>query len=68
MAELNPPLGTTTPEIFLDNVKRADELVTGTEAGDIGLKFVLHRKEFGLRDVKRRCYRHPLPSLVHRLR
>ncbi|WP_130953110.1 hypothetical protein, partial [Klebsiella quasipneumoniae] len=26
MAELNPPLGTTTPEIFLDNVKRADEL------------------------------------------
>ncbi|MCA5329009.1 hypothetical protein K1S10_27890, partial [Klebsiella pneumoniae] len=23
MAELNPPLGTTTPEIFLDNVKRA---------------------------------------------
>ena len=29
MAELNPPLGTTTPEIFLDNVKRADELVNG---------------------------------------
>ncbi|WP_373367034.1 hypothetical protein [Klebsiella michiganensis] len=27
--ELNPPLGTTTPEIFLDNVKRADELVNG---------------------------------------
>ncbi|EKL2663393.1 SGNH/GDSL hydrolase family protein, partial [Klebsiella pneumoniae] len=26
---LNPPLGTTTPEIFLDNVKRADELVNG---------------------------------------
>ncbi|HFT7404488.1 TPA: SGNH/GDSL hydrolase family protein, partial [Klebsiella pneumoniae] len=25
----NPPLGTTTPEIFLDNVKRADELVNG---------------------------------------
>ncbi|MCB7828028.1 SGNH/GDSL hydrolase family protein, partial [Klebsiella pneumoniae] len=24
-----PPLGTTTPEIFLDNVKRADELVNG---------------------------------------
>ncbi len=22
MAELNPPLGTTTPEIFMDNVKR----------------------------------------------
>ncbi|MCQ8546582.1 SGNH/GDSL hydrolase family protein [Klebsiella pneumoniae] len=30
MAELNPPLGTTTPEIFLDNVKRADELVNGS--------------------------------------
>ncbi|HHG0623132.1 flagellar biosynthesis, cell-distal portion of basal-body rod [Klebsiella pneumoniae] len=29
MAELNPPLGTTTPDIFLDNVKRADELVNG---------------------------------------
>ncbi|MCE0051273.1 SGNH/GDSL hydrolase family protein [Klebsiella quasipneumoniae subsp. quasipneumoniae] len=29
MAELNPPLGTTTPEILLDNVKRADELVNG---------------------------------------
>ncbi|HDX8966807.1 TPA: hypothetical protein RQO16_003848 [Klebsiella oxytoca] len=29
MVELNPPLGTTTPEIFLDNVKRADELVNG---------------------------------------
>ncbi|HDK5994348.1 TPA: hypothetical protein M4219_005285, partial [Klebsiella pneumoniae] len=29
MAELNPPLGTTMPEIFLDNVKRADELVNG---------------------------------------
>ncbi|MGK1636597.1 Uncharacterised protein [Klebsiella pneumoniae] len=29
MAELNPPLGTTTPEIFLENVKRADELVNG---------------------------------------
>ncbi|WP_251907128.1 hypothetical protein [Klebsiella quasipneumoniae] len=29
MTELNPPLGTTTPEIFLDNVKRADELVNG---------------------------------------
>lgn len=29
MAELNPPLGTTTPEIFVDNVKRADELVNG---------------------------------------
>ena len=27
--ELNPPLGTTTPEIFLDNVKRADRLVNG---------------------------------------
>lgn len=32
MAELNPPLGTTTPEIFLDNVKRADRLVNGPEA------------------------------------
>ncbi len=32
MAELNPPLGTTTPEIFLDNVKRADELVNGPPA------------------------------------
>ncbi|GKI78103.1 SGNH/GDSL hydrolase family protein [Klebsiella variicola] len=32
MAELNPPLGTTTPEIFLDNVKRADELVNGPAA------------------------------------
>lgn len=31
MAELNPPLGTTTPEIFLDNVKRADKLVNGPE-------------------------------------
>ena len=29
MAQLNSPLGTTTPEIFLDNVKRADELVNG---------------------------------------
>ncbi|WP_228284438.1 SGNH/GDSL hydrolase family protein [Klebsiella variicola] len=29
MAELNPPLGATTPEIFMDNVKRADELVNG---------------------------------------
>ncbi|EPY6949482.1 SGNH/GDSL hydrolase family protein [Klebsiella pneumoniae] len=29
MAELNPPLGTTTPEVFLDNVKRADKLVNG---------------------------------------
>ncbi len=29
MAELNPPLGTTTPEIFMDNVKRTDELVNG---------------------------------------
>ncbi|MFQ6505787.1 SGNH/GDSL hydrolase family protein, partial [Klebsiella pneumoniae] len=29
--ELNPPLGTTTPEIFLDNVKRADRLVNGPE-------------------------------------
>ncbi|MFA0958128.1 MULTISPECIES: GDSL-type esterase/lipase family protein [Klebsiella pneumoniae complex] len=29
MAELNPPLGTTTPEIFMDNVKRADKLVNG---------------------------------------
>ncbi|MGM5619231.1 SGNH/GDSL hydrolase family protein [Klebsiella sp. K5-308] len=28
-ADLNPPLGTTTPEIFLDNVKRADRLVNG---------------------------------------
>ncbi|MEQ4752955.1 hypothetical protein ABN148_21140, partial [Klebsiella oxytoca] len=27
--ELNPPLGTTTPEIFLGNVKRADRLVNG---------------------------------------
>lgn len=27
--DLNPPLGTTTPEIFLDNVKRADRLVNG---------------------------------------
>ncbi|HIF5919264.1 TPA: hypothetical protein ACX3IG_004689 [Raoultella ornithinolytica] len=32
MAELNPPLGTTTPEIFMDNVKRADELVNGPPA------------------------------------
>ncbi|WP_421074237.1 right-handed parallel beta-helix repeat-containing protein [Klebsiella quasipneumoniae] len=32
MAELIPPLGTTTPEIFLDNVKRADRLVNGPEA------------------------------------
>ncbi|HGU5353635.1 TPA: hypothetical protein ACM9W1_000191 [Klebsiella pneumoniae] len=32
MAELNPPLGTTTPEIFLDNVKRADRLVNGPAA------------------------------------
>ncbi|WP_234971983.1 hypothetical protein [Raoultella ornithinolytica] len=32
MAELNPPLGTTTPEIFLDNVERADRLVNGPEA------------------------------------
>ncbi|EPY6785335.1 hypothetical protein ACXEGD_000554 [Klebsiella pneumoniae] len=31
MAELNPPLGTTTPEIFLENVKRADRLVNGPE-------------------------------------
>ncbi|HFZ1746313.1 TPA: hypothetical protein ACIJVO_003161 [Klebsiella oxytoca] len=31
MAELSPPLGTTTPEIFLDNVKRADRLVNGPE-------------------------------------
>ncbi|MFI9663721.1 hypothetical protein ACHUSO_011245, partial [Klebsiella michiganensis] len=30
-ADLNPPLGTTTPEIFLDNVKRADRLVNGPE-------------------------------------
>ncbi len=30
--ELNPPRGTTTPEIFLDNVKRADRLVNGPEA------------------------------------
>lgn len=30
--DLNPPLGTTTPEIFLDNVKRADRLVNGPEA------------------------------------
>lgn len=29
--ELNPLLGTTTPEIFLDNVKRADRLVNGPE-------------------------------------
>ncbi|HFT3657329.1 TPA: GDSL-type esterase/lipase family protein [Klebsiella variicola] len=29
--ELNPPLGTTTPEIFLDNVKRADRLMNGPE-------------------------------------
>ncbi|EPU6896109.1 hypothetical protein ACVYZQ_005465, partial [Raoultella ornithinolytica] len=28
----NPPLGTTTPEIFLENVKRADELVNGPPA------------------------------------
>lgn len=28
---LNPPLGTTTPEIFLENVKRADRLVNGPE-------------------------------------
>ncbi|CDL18184.1 hypothetical protein [Klebsiella pneumoniae IS46] len=28
MAELNPPLGTTTPEIFLDNVKRAESWLT----------------------------------------
>ncbi|EPU6895551.1 hypothetical protein ACVYZQ_004886 [Raoultella ornithinolytica] len=27
--ELNPPLGTTMPEIFMDNVKRADQLVNG---------------------------------------
>lgn len=27
--DLNPPLGTTTPEIFLENVKRADRLVNG---------------------------------------
>ncbi|MEE7652531.1 hypothetical protein V3N80_19700 [Raoultella planticola] len=32
MAELNPPLGTTTPAIFMDNVKRADELVNGPAA------------------------------------
>ncbi|HHT0401825.1 TPA: hypothetical protein ACTW9D_005461 [Klebsiella pneumoniae] len=32
MAELNPPLGTPTPEIFLDNVKRADRLVNGPAA------------------------------------
>ncbi|HIF5920149.1 TPA: hypothetical protein ACX3MJ_005680 [Raoultella ornithinolytica] len=32
MAELNPQLGTTTPEIFLENVKRADELVNGPPA------------------------------------
>ncbi|MCE9802229.1 hypothetical protein [Raoultella ornithinolytica] len=30
--DLNPPLGTTTPEIFLENVKRADELVNGPPA------------------------------------
>ncbi|WP_373393816.1 hypothetical protein ACEPRU_17825 [Raoultella ornithinolytica] len=29
--DLNPPLGTTTPEIFMDNVKRADRLVNGPE-------------------------------------
>lgn len=29
MAELNPPLGTTTPEIFLENVKRVERLVNG---------------------------------------
>ena len=55
------------PHPFADTTT-TDPRLTGTEAGDIGLKFVLHRKEFGLRDVKRRCYRHPLPSLVHRLR
>ncbi|MEX0550506.1 hypothetical protein AB3X33_22980, partial [Raoultella terrigena] len=30
--DLNPPLGTTTPEIFLENVKRADRLVNGPPA------------------------------------
>lgn len=30
--DLNPPLGTTTPEIFMDNVKRADRLVNGPPA------------------------------------
>lgn len=29
MAELNPPLGTTMPEIFLDNVRRTDRLISG---------------------------------------
>ncbi|MEQ0406339.1 hypothetical protein ABLV53_03225, partial [Klebsiella sp. JB_Kp030] len=32
MAELNPPLGTTTPEIFLENVKRVERLVNGPAA------------------------------------
>lgn len=30
--DLNPPLGTTTPEVFFDNVKRADRLVNGPAA------------------------------------
>ncbi|HCB0413097.1 TPA: hypothetical protein MYM54_003308 [Klebsiella pneumoniae] len=29
--ELNPPLGTTTPEIFLENVRRLDKAVNGDE-------------------------------------
>ncbi len=32
MAELNPPLGATTPEIFLENVKRVERLVNGPAA------------------------------------
>ncbi|MEG8998795.1 GDSL family lipase, partial [Klebsiella pneumoniae] len=32
MAELNPPLGATTPEVFMGNVKRLDELVNGPAA------------------------------------
>lgn len=30
--ELNPPLGSTTPEVFMGNVKRLDELVNGPAA------------------------------------
>lgn len=46
----------------------ANQRLTGTKASQIGFELLLHSQKTSLWNVKRRSYRHPLPSLAHRLR
>ena len=46
----------------------ANPCLTGSKTSYIGFELLLHSQKTSLGNVKRRSYRHPLPSLAHRLR